>query len=209
MIKYLIKFVSERDYAESLLDGNLFMRPVSYYHKLELGQGDLREAAIFDSTCIYKNNTLPIYCMYAVNDSDINNEEVIIPQKCIKDFKCEDGFMVLINYELFEPMLSTVNTNGYELGAAKVNYHKLTFDDSEQLLHNDTLMNLFIKHPYFAYQNEYRIVVAKQVYKPENPMIDHVVYSFPTSLKNVARIVAMSQLSRQNENYLLNITNGN
>jgi len=34
-IKYLIKFVSKRDYAESLLDGNLFMHTAHYYHELE------------------------------------------------------------------------------------------------------------------------------------------------------------------------------
>ena len=44
MIKYLIKFVSQKSHADMLVAGELFMRPASYYHNLELGQGDIREA---------------------------------------------------------------------------------------------------------------------------------------------------------------------
>ena len=62
-IKYLIKFVSKKNYAEDLVAGKLFMRPASYYHILEqrmgAGQGDLGEAGIVDGICIYKHSHVP------------------------------------------------------------------------------------------------------------------------------------------------------
>ena len=44
-IKYLAKFVSEESFANDLICGNLFMRPVWYFRELEkknriAGQGD-------------------------------------------------------------------------------------------------------------------------------------------------------------------------
>lgn len=57
-IKYLIKFVSKRDYGESLLDGKLFMHTAHYYHELEKkygpGQGDLREGNVIPGIAIYQ-----------------------------------------------------------------------------------------------------------------------------------------------------------
>ena len=63
MIKYLIKFVSEEQHAEDLLDGNLFMYPAGHYHTLELGRGDIREGALSDSICFYQYINYPIYCL--------------------------------------------------------------------------------------------------------------------------------------------------
>ncbi len=39
----MIKFVSQKSHADMLVAGKLFMRPASYYHKQELGQGDVFE----------------------------------------------------------------------------------------------------------------------------------------------------------------------
>lgn len=47
MIRYLLKFVSKLEYAQMLVDGKLFMRPASYYRRLEMGQGDMGEGAVF------------------------------------------------------------------------------------------------------------------------------------------------------------------
>ena len=59
MIKYLLKFVKEKEHARTLLDGALFMRPACYYHRLELGQGDTREAALSHKSCIFRHCTVP------------------------------------------------------------------------------------------------------------------------------------------------------
>jgi len=64
MIKYLIKFVSQKGHADMLVAGKLFMRPASYYHKQELGQGDIFEACILPPMQMYYNADLPIYCLY-------------------------------------------------------------------------------------------------------------------------------------------------
>lgn len=206
MIKYLIKFTSAREHAESLLGGKLFMRPASYYCKLEeQGQGDLREAAIVEGYGIYKHFALPIYCMYSVEESSIKSGSVTIDEKCIKDFKCENGFMVLLDFKMFEQMLKKVDTKDYALIAGKVNYHKLTIEDSINLLVDDSPKNLFIKHPYFHYQNEYRIVIGKQLYKPGEPEVEHIIYSFPSSFNKFAHIIPISDLSRKDGNYVLNV----
>lgn len=161
MVKYLLKFVREKEHAEALCAGELFMRPACYYHHLEQGQGDLRETAISHSQCIYKKCTVPIYCMYAVEDSDISNGTALLSAECIRDFKCEDGYVAVVDFHEFETNLRTLNSNGYEVVGGLVNYHCLSQSDTQKLLVDNSTRNLFMKHPVFSYQKEFRIVVNK------------------------------------------------
>ena len=104
MIRYLVKFVAKEAYADDLLDGNLFMHCGKYYHDLErrygVGQGDIREGSIFANEAIYKNIYYPIYCMYKIKDEDIADGHVVIDRRVIKDFDCQNGFIVIIPFGL-------------------------------------------------------------------------------------------------------------
>lgn len=208
-IKYLIKFVSKKNYAEDLVAGKLFMRPASYYHILEqrmgAGQGDLGEAGIVDGICIYKHSHVPIYCLYAVMKNDIIENEILISERCIDDFHCQDGYAVLIDYKKWEPMLSKINTEGYELDAGLVSYHKLSAEDTMALLNDNTPRNLFIKRPFFSYQKEYRIVICNQVYKDNESPINEKTYWFSEPLDESAKIISIPSLTQINGNYVIKL----
>ncbi len=204
-IRYLIKFVSKLQYAEDLINGKLYMRPASYYHHLELGQGDIREAALSGELAIYKNSTIPIYCLYSVLQEEIINGAICVSKRVIHDFGCEHGYAVILDYQKFEPLLSHVKTNGYQLDAGLVNYHRITHADFGTLFTDKTLLNLFVKHPYFSYQREFRIVIAKQVYRYNEPPIDHTEYWFEGDLKSLSRIVDISMIPVIDDSYLLRL----
>ena len=211
MIKYLLKFVKEEDHAKDLLAGQLFMRPARYYRTLEQGQGDLSEAAISHISCIYRNGTLPIYCMYAVCENDIRNNCISISEKCIHDFKCKHGYVVITEFSEFENKLKTLNSNGYEVDFGLVNYRYLSISDTKKLLTDTTVNNLFIKHPAFSYQKEFRVVVAKQVYKlgdpkSECPAMQHITYQFSCGLApDKAQAIPVSSLEKVNDNYIIHL----
>ena len=105
MIKYLIKFVSKKDHADTLLDGKLYMNAAAYYRNLEVGQGDECEGAISHNVKIFKNDDFYVYCMYAVQDNDLNENLILINEKTINDFKCSNGYLVLIKYDEFINMI--------------------------------------------------------------------------------------------------------
>jgi hypothetical protein len=204
MIKYLIKFVQREEHADMLISGKLFMRPVKYYHNLELGQGDKSEAGILDGIAIYKDTTIPIYCLYSVEQDEIVNGIITINKQLIDDFKCENGYLVVIKYDDFEKCLYTVETNGYELNAGKVTYAYRTMDTLEMLINDKTGKSLFIKHPYFSRQKEYRIAVAKKVYGINEKPIDSVIYNFATDLKDITTKLSISSLKSVGDNYCIN-----
>ena len=206
MIKFLLKFVREEGHAKALLDGQLFMRPACYYRTLEQGQGDLREAAISHDVCVYKHSTMPIYCMYAVEEDEINNNCILISAKCIHDFKCEHGYAAIIEYPEFENKLKTLNSNGYEVDAGPVSYHRLSLSDTKELLTDNTVKNLFVKHPVFSYQKEFRVVVAKQLSQQEESQTNCIIYHFSSALSpDKAQVIPISCLEKANDYYLIQL----
>ena len=60
---YLIKFVSKREFADDLINGNFYMNIAKYFHRLEGMQGDQAEAAVSYQSMIFKNTHAPIFCM--------------------------------------------------------------------------------------------------------------------------------------------------
>lgn len=204
MIKYLLKFVSEQVHAEALLNGKLFMRPACYYHKIEMGQGDIYEAALSHEMCIYKHSRVPIFCTYAVDGKEIIDGSFTVSERCIADFKCENGYVVILDFQKFEQALSTLLSGGYEVDGGLVNYHKLTFEDMGELIGDNTPKNLFVKHPYFFYQKEFRIVVCREVYTLENRPVDSIVYQFPHDLKNIAVCKKVNEF-KQDDHYLFQL----
>ena len=206
MVKYLLKFVREKEHAEALCAGELFIRPACYYHHLEQGQGDLREAAISHSQCIYKKSTIPIYCMYAVEDSDINNGVALISTECIRDFKCENGYIAVVDFHEFESKLRTINSSGYEVVWGLVNYRRLSQSDTKEFLPDNSTRHLFVKYPVFSYQKEFRVVVNKSTYMPWEPPVEYVKYHFSQALSSdKVTIVSVAQLKRENQNYILQL----
>ncbi len=205
MIKYLIKFVSQKSHADMLVAGELFMRPASYYHKQELGQGDIFEACILPPMQMYYNADLPIYCLYAVRDSDIHDGKIKISSKCIQDFKCSEGYAVIIQFEPFEKILPTLDTDGYAFQYGDVKYTETQISDLASVFNNKEYDNLFIKLPYFFHQKEFRIVVGKHVcYKNEAGELEPVIYRFPKAIDDICRIVSIyDQLTPEGDCELL------
>lgn len=200
MPRYLIKFVSQLSYAEDLRSGKLFMRPASYYHDLELGQGDVTEGAISHEAAIYQNSQWAIYCMYTVKDDDIDNDgNIHISNRVINEFTNRDGYAVIVDRDKFEKRLSTVKTNGYALQAGEINYHYITFEDMGTMLTTNRPLNLAIKHPYFKYQNEYRIVVSRAVPRGQ----ESIDYYFLSDLCNCSRILPVAKMIIGNDEYII------
>lgn len=202
MIKYLLKFVTKLEYAEALVAGQLYMRPASYFHRLELGRGDIREGGVIPNLCVYRNTQWPIYCFYAVEDSEVApNGVVSISERCIQDFGCSEGYVVVLQYEELEKRLRTANTNGYGMIGGLVCYHRITHEDIPRLFTDKNALNLRVKDPYFAHQKEYRLIVTEAV--PEG--VESKTYSFPSDLADIARIVKVSELQKMEDRYLLNV----
>lgn len=162
MDRYFIKFVSKEEYADSLLSGQLYMNAAAYYWGLEIGQGDPREASISSSHQMYMNADRPIYCMYYTDNDDIAEGRLFLNKRCIKDFKCQDGWIVLIkDKEFINRILTATDFNGVHVDLGLVDYRRLSFEETKGFLsHGKTLNNLFIKSPSFSHQKEYRIATA-------------------------------------------------
>jgi hypothetical protein len=213
VIRYLVKFVAKESYADDLLKGKLFMHCARYYHDLEIqygpGQGDLREGTIFPNFAMYQYINFPIFCMYMVKDQDIEDGHVLIDMRLIKDFDCQQGFMVIIPFEPFEYALSTANTEGYAMNGAEVSYGIQTPADIEIMFNSDNALNLVVKHPHFSYQKEYRLIVYKDIYKDDFPDCLNETRSFTCHLSKpisgFAKKVPISELKETSEGFVLNL----
>lgn len=158
-IKYLIKFCAKEQYADDLICGKLYMNAAAYYRHLEKGQGDVREGAISDSVAFFKNGNRLVYCLYSVMATDIVNGKTVISKRVIDDFECANGWAVIIEYEPFLKALSALDNEGHSWESGPVSYGRIAHVQTEHFLVSHDMTNLFIKHPDFAYQKEYRIVV--------------------------------------------------
>ena len=104
---YLVKFVPKYEYALTLRNGFLFMRPALKYDGMEGLQGDVEGIIGVIPTpedgeiVLVKGHGYPIYCMYSVYNRDIIDGVIHINKQAIADFKCTDGFGVIISYDAF------------------------------------------------------------------------------------------------------------
>lgn len=203
-MRILVKLVSELTHAEMLLKGCLYMRPASYYHNIKNGQGDIREGWLSNKAMIYQNHNLPIYCMCLFHDGDIINNKISISARCIEDFKCKDGYAVILDASEFEKRLPNINRNGYRMAYGEVIYKEPLISDIAYLIKNEKMENLFIKHPYFSYQKEYRIVIGEPVYNfMDMERKDHVIYKFPENLRDIGYIESIKGNITDDGNLLL------
>ena len=186
----LLKLVREKSHAEMLLQGKLFMRPAAYYHYLEKGQGDNLEGIITLDNAIYIKAECPIYCMCSYCDDEIKNGYLNISNQCINEFNCFNGFAVILDWKKFEERLPSLNCNGHKYVYQRVEY-KISrgledYLDIVEPKNQEIMKPLFIKHPFFSHQKEYRIAVDDPLYEglfPDNDV--HITYSFPMNLKDI------------------------
>ena len=223
MISYLIKFVSKEKNADSLLNGDLFMRCAYYYHDLERkkgrGQGDIWEAMAFPGLGIYTHADLPIYCLYTVEETEIADNTIRIPNLVIQDFGCEQGYLVLIDFYEFEKALPVCDTHGYQMNGRSVIYGTPSEELSRKFFADDPgAMNLFVKSEAFSHQKEYRLVVYHPIpWHSHMEMMDgmevrvcdtdemNVTYSIPGGIHDIARKFAVASLTKTETEYLLHI----
>lgn len=211
-IQYLIKFVSKKEHADILYHGDLFMHSAEYYHQFEeQGQGDKGEASIFPGVCMYRGGEYPIYCMTAINSDNISDGNILINKRIIKDFKCDDGFLVLIDFKSFLSRLKFLETNNNPYHHQPIVYGTPSFELSAKWLCENSLDNLFVKHPFFSYQQEYRIIV----FEPLHPRIEKEIhdgismdvayydtsrtYRIPKGLQDISKIYQINTLQVKND----------
>ncbi len=213
---YLIKFVSKREFADDLINGNFYMNIAKYFHRLEGMQGDQAEAAVSYQSMIFKNTHAPIFCMYTVYTDQMVNGCVKVPKKVIEDFKAT--YAVVINAQRLELLLSSNKLQtyfGFAFGV--VGYKILTPEDTIALFQDKHMTNLFIKRPYFLQQQEYRIAVNEYVPDEleqmgfEGIMINkvkengHKTYCINNvdSFSSFCKLVDLSTVSKINDNVFI------
>lgn len=167
-IKFLIKFLKEKKYADDLCSkGDLFMRSADDFIRIEKetnlsGRGDIREGLIFNSIRIGMN--FPIYCMYSCFENEIIENEILINKKVIEDF-CDNnnGYLVVIDYFRFMEKMIIENFEGFKISFGEVRYGSATDDYNKDIFRYMKPDALFIKDSRLEYQNEFRILVHKSL----------------------------------------------
>lgn len=190
--RYLLKYVACEAFADDLLSGKLYMNAAAYYWRKEKDKGDIREATISDTHQIYMNASSPIYCLYYVDDNDISDDCIRLKQRCIEELSCQVGWVVVINYEKFLERIPLIDFNGFYAKYGRVNYRQLNKSDMNYFLtQENSLNNLFYKHPKFSYQNEFRIACADRleqnvhrgVLLPDGMVVDEIDKEKPYNAK--------------------------
>ncbi len=162
-ISWLLKFASKEAYIDDLINGRLYMNAAGYYHRMPGEQGDPLEASIAPGVCAYCYTQLPIYCMYAVRESEVVDGTVAIPRRMIGEFGCANGWVGVVRHDRFTRLVDSCVENDKGIFAhGLISYGtpgiKLTREILQGIPHN-----LFIKTPEYAYQREYRVLGANPV----------------------------------------------
>ena len=214
-IAYLLKFAPKEAYIDDLMDGHLYMNAAGYYHGLPGEQGDPLEASMAPGACLYGYTRLPIYCMYAVRQSDIVNDCVQIPMHMIREFGCADGWIGIVQYDSFTRLVDGHIVDGGSIYAhGPISYGvpgpKLIREIFEGIPHN-----LVIKTPKYAYQREYRIIGSQPVecrLLPDEKHpgckieeYDHAELDLGSSLADFSRKVSVSSLEETQGGIMLKL----
>lgn len=174
---YLIKFFSEMQFAQSLVDcGELYMRPAKYYIQLEYNSSKSKQGDKFEGACshrvgIAKGVNHPIYCMTQIMSDHIKKDAsgrqyINIPSALLQDFfpRPEEGAAVIIPYREFTSRLnlSVFGGSAYAYGSVLYGYIN-SLEVLKYLFKDRSMKSLFIKRPEFSYQQEFRICVNKDL----------------------------------------------
>ena len=164
-IEYLIKFIKEEKYIDGLIEnGELCMRPLGYFAELEnrtgdISRGDIREGLLFDSVRVCSK--FPIYCMYAVFETDLVEDGILIRKRAVQELDDVNGdhCFALIKSDDFHNQLRSEHFNGIRMDGRLVTYGTLTRESQAEIFTGDHYLAAFVKRTFFEYQQEYRLIV--------------------------------------------------
>lgn len=197
--RYLLKFVEKYSHAKMLTRGELFCRPSKYYRQLELGQGDPGEGTIFPGVCIYTHSNNLIFCLF--DSYELDTDFIKISKKNFDDFSF--NYVVVIEFSIFDKALTdNFEDNEYEVIAGNVQYGRPEFNYQSELLVSNSPDNLFIKHPYFKHQQEFRVYCAQSL---ENG--DFKILKLNKNISKFCKIFKRKELIETEDSYILNINN--
>lgn len=173
-IPYLIKFQNKDcEYAKALFaEGQLFMQSAEAYINQEIrtgikGQGDIREALVFDSIRI--GLEYPIYCMYGVYRHQIEDATMLINKSAAYDFCPNGGFMTISESMQFINQFKSCCPCSYNVGM--VMYGQKSADLDKTLLQTMTPAHHY-KDSCLNYQQEFRIVLGQKLNRLDIPYND-------------------------------------
>lgn len=224
----LAKFLSNgekggKNYADILLDGNIYMRSASHFVHQEYiqqvkGQGDQAEGIALGIMRCGMNR--PIYCLYTIWTSDCTGQQsknTVISSRIIKEFcQGESGIVVLIDYPKFVERIQTVGLGGYAVLCQPVIYGQQSIEDQMKLLAKAPEECLLFKSPFFSYQKEFRIISYHSLpflddgkYKRFGDLLDKeygdITYSIG-DIRSFSKKIPISELEKDaNGDYLLPI----
>lgn len=191
------------------------MNQAGYFHDLEEGQGDIREGTFSSVSRAYIGTNRPIYCLYAVYESQVTNNNIIVPIKIINTFDAR--YIIVIKYDEFLKRLNNKELKTeYQIEYGEVNYRTITLEDSKSFLLG-VENPLFYKNPVFKYQQEFRIVVSENLgYTTEKRLFDGMEmeffknynskrYYFKNDLNEIAKVVQLSDCKIQGNDFLIQI----
>lgn len=195
-IEYLIKFVSEKSFAEDFQKGKLFMRPVCAFIKMYYDEyfskhkvfddltfqnfaqnyagciGDVREGLLDDDSFTRANTGVPVFCMTYVASSQVESDPVhsiVLNKKLIEEFlKSGYEFAVVVRFEDFINNLNKyIDSGDKDLfgGYGPMIYKRRNNRETRKdcFMNCRSGKNLLYKEPAFAYQQEFRIFLNRQV----------------------------------------------
>lgn len=201
---YLIKYVPEYQHAVTIYDGVLFMRPAFKYVEMEGKQGDTEGiiATIQNSRneemTFIKGHGYPIYCMYTVFDHDITSDYIHVNREAIKDFKCENGFGVVIPYEKFIQTIPSIY-EGFQVKCDFVKYNKEIPSYIDITWLSSDAPRLFYKLDSYSHQQEFRVVYEKSLFKNEHLNKDEIFYmKLNSNFHHYASIIPVSDMNGLN-----------
>lgn len=139
------------------------MRPLGYFAELENQSGDSirgdnREGLIYN--CVRLCAASPIYCFYAVFESDIKSNEIQINRKVIQEFSAGSScWFALIKYNEFIDLIKSRGLSGYAATGDIVKYGSLTSSVEETIFKDNPHLAAFVKQVKYSHQQEYRLLV--------------------------------------------------
>ncbi len=144
----------------------------------------------------------------AYNNQIVDNE-IAVDNKIFEDFRPKHA--VIVNYGAFIERLKSgdLKTN-YAVSLEPVNYRILTIKDSKEIL-LDKNRSLFYKHPYFFYQQEFRIMVHEDLGRRtvkrelEGNIVDVIdgynnkIYYLKKNLQRIAKITNVQNCNKSGD----------
>lgn len=259
-IEYLIKFVSQKEHAMALQDGILFMRPTCAFVKMYYDEyfknyekfennifeeymktyagciGDIRESLLYEYSMTRATTNIPVFCITYITSSQIIKNDfetkIVFNKKIIDEFiKSNYKYLIVVKYEEF---INNINKFAEKFGGfgPMIYKERNTHETIKDCISNlGKGKNLFYKHPVFAYQQEFRIILNRaiarynaityedayrlyeydlndKVFKNSKELTSDSLPSFTEkidSIKDYSKIYSVKDIKLDNEKYSLEL----